>query len=79
MASDHGVQTNPSLVDLGWVRRYLADEHRAKEAQETYTEAGFEVHLEKLVPKDFGEKCQTCAATVCTSYVVVYTRMKGTP
>lgn len=79
MASrDQGVQTNSVLEDQGWVRRYLADESRAREAQETYTMAGFEVHLEALVPHDFGSKCQDCAATVCSSYVVVYTR-KASP
>ena len=72
--SDRGVKSNLSLEDLGWVRRYLADESRAKEAEQTYSAAGFEVHLEKLVPNDFGSKCSDCAATVCASYVVVYTR-----
>lgn len=71
---DRGVKTNPSLEDQGWVRRYLADESRAIEAEETYSAAGFEVHLERLVPNDFGSKCSDCAATVCSSYVVVYTR-----
>ena len=74
---DQGVQTSEKLVEQGWVRRYLADEHRAKEALANYSAAGFEVHLERLVPEDFGSKCQSCAASVCLSYVVVYTRKKS--
>ena len=77
--TDHGVQTNAALVADGWVRRYLADPHRAQEAVLTYGAAGFEVHLERLVPASFGEKCQGCAEAVCHSYVVVYTRKRGVP
>jgi hypothetical protein len=69
-----GVLTSEVLVAQGWVRRFLADEARAREAVDTYSAAGFEVHLQKLVPDDFEEKCSDCAATVCISYVVVYTR-----
>lgn len=76
---DRGATTNPTLEDQGWVRRYLADNARAREAEETYASAGFEVHLETLVPYDFGSKCQDCAATACSSYVVVYTRKRALP
>ena len=76
MSTERGVQTNRALEEDGWVRRHLADEARALEARQTYTEAGFEVHLERLTPHDFGDKCQGCAATVCSSYVVIYTRKK---
>ncbi|MCP4806912.1 MAG: cyclohexa-1,5-dienecarbonyl-CoA hydratase [Proteobacteria bacterium] len=69
-----GVLTSEVLVAEGWQRRFLADESRAREAQEMYSSSGFEVHLQRLMPDDFGEKCQDCAASVCTSYVVVYTR-----
>ncbi len=76
-SSDVGVRSSASLLAQGWVRRYLADPARAREAQETYTAAGFEVHLETLAPSDFGAKCQGCAAAACRSYVVVYTRKKS--
>ena len=69
-----GVLTSEALVAQGWVRRFLADDSRAREAVETYGAAGFEVYLQKLVPQDFAEKCSDCAASVCISYVVVYTR-----
>lgn len=77
MTEDRGVGANADLLAQGWERRYLADEHRAREAQETYSAAGFEVHLESLAPANFGSKCQSCAASVCGSYVVVYTRRPG--
>jgi hypothetical protein len=71
-----GVRTDPALVADGWVRRYLADPERAREAVETYGAAGFEVRLEPLKPGNFAEHCQGCAAIVCRTYVVVYTRKK---
>ncbi len=74
MEPDRGLMTNPALAAEGWQRRYLADESRAKEAEETYRAAGFEVLLHRLKPDDFGDKCVDCAASVCASYVVVYTR-----
>lgn len=74
-----GVLTSEVLVAEGWVRRFLADEARAREAVDTYGAAGFEVHLQRLLPDDFAEKCSDCAASVCTSYVVVYTRKPAEP
>jgi len=74
--AERGIRTNPELVAAGWERRYLADPARAREAVDTYGSAGFEVHLEKLAPDDFGSACVSCAQAVCASYVVVYTRKK---
>ena len=71
---ERGVQNNDALVAEGWVRRHLTDPQRAREAATTYSEAGFEVHIEQLEPSDFGLGCRDCAVHVCTSYVVVYTR-----
>jgi len=73
-ADDRGVLSNEELVQAGWVRRHLADLERAREAQATYRDAGFEVRLETLSPGNFADECRTCAASVCPSYVVVYTR-----
>ena len=77
MNDDCGVKPNPALTERGWVRRYLADATRAREAVETYAEAGFEVHLESLQPEDFARACQECAVTACTAFKVVYTRTTG--
>ena len=65
------------LIAAGWQRRYLADPARAQEARDTYEAAGFEVHLEQLLPADFGAACSGCAETVCASYVVIYTRKRA--
>ena len=74
--TDRGVLPNEALIADGWVRRYLADPDRAREAVETYTEAGFEVHLEQLEPRSFATSCEGCAASVCSTYTVVYTRKR---
>lgn len=71
---ERGVLTNPALTAQGWTRRYLAAPERAQEAAETYAAAGFEVRLEPLTPSDLGSACAGCAATVCASYLMVYTR-----
>jgi len=62
------------LVEDGWQRRYLADPDRANEAAESYRELGFEVRIERLTPDHFGPQCQSCAQTICSSYVMIYTR-----
>ena len=74
MATERGVGTDPRLEASGWVRRHLADPARAREAEETYVAAGFEVLLQALTPADFGSRCQECAQSACSAYVVIYTR-----
>lgn len=74
-----GVGTDAELQAQGWVRRFLAGPDRAREAERSYTAAGFEVLLLSLSPEDFAEECQGCAATVCATYVVVYTRLRRHP
>ncbi len=73
-----GIHTNQELIDAGWERRFLASSDRAEEAVKTYTEMGFEVRTEKLTPTDFGAGCSTCAASVCSSYQLIYTRKMET-
>ncbi len=69
---------NLALEAEGWQRRYLADEHRAREALELYSSLGFDVRAEKLDASHFGPQCGECSLTVCTSYVLIYTRRAGT-
>ncbi|MCH8879166.1 MAG: hypothetical protein IID34_04700 [Planctomycetes bacterium] len=77
-ASDElGIPADPKLLAEGWVRRHLTDAARAAEAAELYSDMGFEVELRQLTPQDLGSKCQACAASICGSYVMVYTRRKG--
>jgi len=72
------IPADPKLVAEGWVRRYLADPDRAKEAIELYTSMGYEVKAQKLTPDDLGPKCGDCGSVICSSYVLIYTR-KPTP
>ncbi len=76
-ADEIGIQADPKLLAEGWVRRHMTDAARAAEAAELYSGMGFEVELRKLTPQDLGSKCQACAASICGSYVMVYTRGKG--
>ena len=74
---EYAIPADPKLVADGWVRRYLADRDRAKEAVEIYTALGFEVKAQQLSPEDFSAACGDCASTICHSYVVIYTREPG--
>ncbi len=68
------IPADPGLVAEGWVRRYLADPDRASEAIELYTSMGYEVKAQKLTPEDLGPQCGDCASTLCSTYVLIYTR-----
>ncbi len=69
-----GIQSDAALLAEGWERRYVADAARAKEALETYAALGFEVLAQPLEPVQFPSSCGDCSATVCRSYVLIYTR-----
>jgi hypothetical protein len=75
-AADYSVRDDPELIAEGWVRRFMADPTRAKEAVELYQSMGFEVKVKELTPSDFGPKCTDCGSNLCQSYVLVYTRKK---
>jgi hypothetical protein len=74
---EYDIPANPELTAAGWVRRYLADPIRAKEAIELYSSLGYEVRAEKLTPKDFGINCGDCPSVVCDAYVLIYTRRQS--
>jgi hypothetical protein len=71
---EFAVGADPKLTAEGWVRRYLADPIRAKEAIELYSNLGYEVRAEKLTPSDFGSCCDGCRSFACEAYVMIYTR-----
>ena len=75
---DYGVAADPALLAAGWVRRHMVDPDRAAESVELYNLVGFDVKVQELTPSDFGAQCQSCASTVCKSYVVIYTRKRET-
>ncbi|MDP6376480.1 MAG: hypothetical protein QF921_14785 [Pseudomonadales bacterium] len=68
------IPADQTLVAEGWVRRYLADAERTEEAVELYTSLGFEVKTTQLAPAELGPQCTDCAAGVCASYRLIYTR-----
>ncbi len=76
-SNEAGIPADPELLAEGWVRRHLTDAARAAESAELYSRMGFEVELRQLTPQDLGSKCQACSASICGSYVMVYTRTKG--
>ena len=71
---DFEIAADEKLVAEGWVRRFLADEPRAKEAIDLYTSLGYEVKEHNLVPDDFADKCGDCRSASCRAYVMIYTR-----
>ncbi len=71
-----GIRSNAKLLAAGWERRYLAGPARAKEATETYEALGLEVLAEPLEAANFGTGCGDCSASVCESYVLIYTRKR---
>jgi len=73
---DYGIPANSELTAAGWVRRYLADAIRAREAVELYSSLGYEVKAEKLTRDDFGPQCHGCPDVICESYVMIYTRKR---
>ncbi|MEZ6007970.1 MAG: RidA family protein [Planctomycetota bacterium] len=72
-----GVRSAEALLAAGWTRRYLTDPDRAKEAVATYGALGFDVRAEPLGPSDLHEACAHCSASVCGSYVMIYTRERA--
>ncbi len=71
-----GVLPNRDLEAEGWVRRNLSDPSRIDEVVGLYESLGHEVRVEKLSANDFAEECESCALSVCSSYVMIYTRPK---
>ncbi len=72
--SGYSVGDDPELIADGWVRRFMANPERAKEAVELYESMGFEVKVKELTPADFGPNCTECGNSLCETYVLIYTR-----
>ncbi len=75
-AGANEIRTDQGLLAEGWERRFLADPLRCAEMVELYTSLGFEVHLARLAPRDFGEGCGDCSQVVCAQHVLMYTRRR---
>ena len=74
--SDAQLQPDPALVAEGWERRFTADEQRAKEAMELYTQLGYEVRAEPVRPEELHDDCQDCRTVVSFHFLTIYTRKR---
>jgi hypothetical protein len=74
--SDAQLQPNSSLIAQGWERRFTADEQRAKEAMELYSQLGYEVRAEPVLPEELQDDCQDCRPLVSYYFQTIYTRKK---
>jgi hypothetical protein len=67
---------DPDLSAKGWELRFIADPRMAGDAEETYSEVGYEVKLEPLSADDLKDECGACGI-VFEQFKAVYTRKKG--
>jgi hypothetical protein len=74
--SHEHLEPDPALVAEGWERRFSADEHRAKEAMELYSQLGYEVRAEPLRPEEMHEDCEDCKTVVALQFQTIYTRKR---
>jgi hypothetical protein len=74
--SDAQLQPNSTLIAQGWERRFTADEQRAKEAMELYSELGYEVRAEPVIPEELPDDCQDCKTVVSYYFQTIYTRKR---
>jgi hypothetical protein len=75
--SDAQLQPDSSLIAQGWERRFTADEERAKEAMELYTQLGYEVRAEPVRPEELQYDCQDCKTVVSSYFQTIYTRKRA--
>jgi hypothetical protein len=74
--SDAQLQPDSSLIAQGWERRFTADEQRAKEAMELYSQLGYEVRAEPVLPEELPDDCQDCKTVVSFYFQTIYTRKR---
>jgi hypothetical protein len=74
--SDAQLQPDSSLLAQGWERRFTADEQRAKEAMELYSQLGYEVRAEPVLPEEVPDDCQDCRTVVSFYFQTIYTRKR---
>lgn len=76
LSSGDQFQPDPALAAEGWERRFTADEPRAKEAMELYTQLGYEVRAEPVRALELHDDCQDCRSAVSLHYRTIYTRKR---
>jgi len=68
------VLQEPQLMAEGWERRTVTDPTRIGELEELYSSLGFETCTTEMDPDSFGDACNTCAVTACSTYLALFTR-----
>jgi hypothetical protein len=76
--SDAQLRPNSSLLAQGWERRFTADEQRAREAMDLYSQLGYEVRAEPVHPEEVPDDCQDCKTVVSYYFQTIYTRKRST-
>ena len=67
-------QQHLDLEAAGWERRFEANDTRARELVDLYSELGFEVTTCSIEPEEIGPECAGCSVVACQQYVAVYTK-----
>ena len=67
---------DPNLIAQGWERRFMSDSDRIREATDLYTELGFEVRTESILPVELNAICGDCRLATCRSYMTLYIRKR---
>jgi hypothetical protein len=70
------LEPDPRLAAEGWERRFIADEQRAREAMELYSQLGYEVRAEPVRPEELHDDCLDCRTVVSFHFQTIYTRKK---
>ncbi len=75
--SDAQLQPDSVLIAQGWERRFTADEQRGKEAMELYSQLGYEVRAEPVLPEEVPNDCQDCRTVLSLYFQTIYTRKRA--
>jgi hypothetical protein len=76
--SEAQLEPDPVLKAAGWERRFVADARRADEAIELYTQLGYEVRTEPVLPEELGDECEDCQLVAAFKFKTIYTRKQRT-
>ncbi len=78
--TDFGCVAPPDakLLADGWLRRFITDAERAKDARDMYEELGHEVRVEPIALEELKDECQGCLL-VLQQMRAIYSREKQKP
>lgn len=74
--SDAQLRPDPALVAEGWERRFTADAQRTPEVMDLYSQLGYEVRAEPVLPEELKNECDDCRSPVILEFKTIYTRKK---